>query len=480
MQPLIVIVGAGPTGLGAAWRLQELGYSNWLLIDRHPYVGGLATSFLDDHGFTWDIAVHVTHSHYRYFDELLDKVLPGGFLEHQRLAWVRTATAWVPYPFQNNIRHLPLPAQQECLAGLRELQQAAGRPPHQKGSDDESLRNDHSHLETSRGLPASFQDWILQTFGRGIADHFLLPYNRKIWSTCPTEMNWHWLGERIPVVDLERVERNVREQSDDVAWGPNYRFRFPQRGGTGAIWKAIAARLPAQQIRLRTSLQKLDIQQREVTLSDGSRLPYDSLISTMPITQLVALTGQQSWVRAASQLRHTRVQVVCLACEFPLPTHLHGKTWIYCPSAEAIFYRVTPFSTFSPAHVPHPERQCSFLCEVSTIGSGTPWREEDLEEQTMRGFAALNLAPVNRQNTRFVHLHAAHGYPIPTLDRDNHLQHIIPELEAQQIYSRGRFGGWKYEVSNMDHSVMQGVEAVNRIILGEPEITWHSPAQVNT
>ena len=65
-----------------------------------------------------------------------------------------------------------------------------------------------------------------------------------------------------------------------------------------------------------------------------------------------------------------------------------------------------------------------------------------------------------------------YGYPVPTLMRDNALKTIQPRLEEKDIYSRGRFGGWKYEVSNMDHSVMQGVEWAERMVTGTPESTY--------
>ena len=87
----IVIIGAGPCGLGAAHRLLEKGHSDFAVYERRPYVGGLAASFLDDRGFTWDFAVHVAHSHYHYIDRLMDDLLPGGFLHHERRSWVREA-----------------------------------------------------------------------------------------------------------------------------------------------------------------------------------------------------------------------------------------------------------------------------------------------------------------------------------------------------------------------------------------------------
>ena len=63
-----VILGAGPTGLGAAYRLKQLGYTNFHMHDRLPYLGGLASSFTDSAGFTWDIGVHVMFSLYKYYD----------------------------------------------------------------------------------------------------------------------------------------------------------------------------------------------------------------------------------------------------------------------------------------------------------------------------------------------------------------------------------------------------------------------------
>ena len=72
-----------------------------------------------------------------------------------------------------------------------------------------------------------------------------------------------------------------------------------------------------------------------------------------------------------------------------------------------------------------------------------------------------------------------YGYPIPCLDRDRILTMIQPYLEERNIYSRGRFGGWKYEVGNMDHSLMQGVEWVERMVLGKEECTYTGSRTVN-
>ncbi len=81
----VVIIGAGPTGLGTAYRLKELGEHDFKIYERNSYAGGLATSFKDEKGFWWDIGGHVQFSHYEYFDNLMAKLLPDQWLEHQRI-----------------------------------------------------------------------------------------------------------------------------------------------------------------------------------------------------------------------------------------------------------------------------------------------------------------------------------------------------------------------------------------------------------
>ncbi|MEX0600558.1 MAG: NAD(P)-binding protein, partial [Rhodothermales bacterium] len=137
-QPRILIVGAGPTGLGAAWRINELGHENWTLYEAADRAGGLAASVVDENGFTWDLGGHVLFSHYKYFDRLMDIALADQWIEHEREAWVWMRERWIPYPFQYNIWRLPHEELVECLDGLLDL----------KGS-----QNGHS------SEPGSFQEW---------------------------------------------------------------------------------------------------------------------------------------------------------------------------------------------------------------------------------------------------------------------------------------------------------------------------------
>ena len=117
MDKKIVIIGAGPTGLGAAYRLHELGYDNWVLYEKSDGVGGHSTSHVDGNGFVWDEGGHVIFSHYPYFDKLIDTTLGKEVHVRIRESWIVKDGGWVPYPFQSNLRYLPKDVQVRCLVG---------------------------------------------------------------------------------------------------------------------------------------------------------------------------------------------------------------------------------------------------------------------------------------------------------------------------------------------------------------------------
>jgi len=283
----LLIVGAGPTGLGAAWRLTASGETNWLLCEAAADAGGLAGSVVDDHGFTWDLGGHVQFSHYDYFDDLMDDLLGSdGWLHHQRESWVWVRERFVPYPFQLNLHRLPEMERAACVRGLITAAVASA---------------------ACASAPDSFGQWIEAAFGPGIGDVFLQPYNVKVWAYPLEELSWSWIGDRVALVDLPRVVENIRLDRDDVSWGPNSQFRFPIRGGTGSIWLALATRLidaAPERMQFGRRLIRVDTAAREATFADGSRVSYDRLLTTIPLDTLVAATDlAPSLARAAGDLR---------------------------------------------------------------------------------------------------------------------------------------------------------------------------------
>jgi protoporphyrinogen oxidase len=441
-------------------------------------VGGLACSDVDERGFTWDMGGHVVFSHYAYFDGLLDSLLEDGWVRHVREAWIWMRDRFIPYPLQNNIRHLPTQELLECLDGLLDVRLGAA-----------SGANGGSAGSNRQQEAATFADWILQSFGAGLARVFLNPYNTKVWATDPAEMTASWVGERVATVDLKRILHNVIQGRDDVGWGPNATFRFPLRDGTGRIWQALAERLPAERVHLGMEVVAIDSGKKVVHLRDGTTARYDALITTMPMDTLLerisdfgleprlkcAILNPES---GAGGLRYSSTHIVGVGLTGSVPERLATKCWMYFPEPELPFYRVTVFSNYSPNNVPHPERQWSLMAEVSESAS-KPVDGSRIVQQVIDGLQAARLMEPNAEIESVWHRRMEHGYPTPSLHRDALLGQIEPALRSRQIFSRGRFGAWKYEVGNMDHSFMQGVEAVNHVLYGEPETTLPFPGVVN-
>jgi protoporphyrinogen oxidase len=448
----IVIIGGGPTGLGAAYRLHQLGYENWVLYEKSDYVGGHASSHVDAHGFVWDEGGHVIFSHYPYFDKLVDEMLGQSENHLIRESWIVKGESWIPYPFQNNLRYLPKAIQVSCLLGAAK-----------------------AAANGNAKAAANFRDWILATFGEGIAEAFMFPYNSKVWTTPLEQMSKSWMAERVSVVDFKRLLENVLYERDDAGWGPNSKFRFPLHGGTGEIYRNMAKQFPAR-VKTGKELVAVDAAGRRVSFSDGSGDTYDVLISTGPLDLLVGMlkAADGKLLEAAGDLHHNNLLVLGLGLEKKIET---GKCWIYFTDPEMPCYRATYFSHYSPFNVPggDTERYSSLMCEMSFRVGETPDPQRVLDQVISGLIRAKMLEESDRGRivSRY-HRTVAYSYPIPTLGRDRALAVLQPALLEKEIYSRGRFGAWRYEIGNMDHSVMMGVEAVNHVLEGAPETVFRS------
>lgn len=442
----IAIIGAGPCGLACARELDRLGHREWTVFEQGLTAGGHAGSTVDEHGFTWDFGGHVVFSHFGEFDALLEESLGTDFETHERASFIRIDDRWVPYPFQNNLRHLSPEAAYECIVGLID---APG------GSTE-----------------MDFDTWMESTFGPGISRHFMRPYNRKVWATPLERMSATWIAERVSVVDYRRALRSLLLRLDDIAWGPNNRFRFPRVGGTGEIYRRLADRL-GDRIRYGRDVVEVDAERHALHFADGTREEYDQLVSTMPLDRLIKRLKRspREVVSASRALVHNSVLVVGVGYESPLEDD--ERSWMYFPESSTPFYRVTNFAKYAAANVPdgRTDRFSSYLTETS-YSRHKPAQADEVAEATVRGLSSVGLADPTAPAVSIHVIDVEHAYPVPTLDRDDALALIQPWLMERRIYSRGRFGSWRYEIGNMDHAVKMGIDVARVLVEGSPEELW--------
>lgn len=438
----ILILGAGPTGLGAAWRCQELEVPDWKVLEAQPVPGGLARSVVDSHGFTWDLGGHVQFSHYPYYDRVLDEALGAqGWLWHERRAFVHLEDHEVPYPLQHNLHRLPPSIRSLAISGLLAALERPAEAP----------------------APLDFREWLRGTFGEPLCRIFFWPYNRKVWSHPLEDMSVSWVRERVALPDRDELERQLVCSEDFVSWGPNRKFRFPREGGTGAIWRAVCALLPPERFHFGVRVVELDLSRRLVRTQTGEIFRYDTLLTTMALSSTLSLAhGASSLLQeAARALRANAVHFVGLGFRGGFPERFRGWGWVYFPEPQVPPYRVTVFSNYSPAHVPDPG--CwSLLCEIASVPGVLPDLRQ-LAHRTLEALRQEGFIPTEAVLVSVWTHSEPYGYPIPTLGRDRALEILLPGLARHRVFSRGRFGAWRYEVSNQDHSFMQGVECVDHL-----------------
>ncbi|MEO6125849.1 MAG: FAD-dependent oxidoreductase [Ilumatobacteraceae bacterium] len=460
----VVIIGAGPCGLACARELESSASDSRqfdvrvLEIGDRP--GGLAASVVDPAGFTWDRGGHVVFSHYGEFDRLLADTMGEDVVRHDRSSYVHIGGEWVPYPLQNNLHRLPSEMAEAAIIGLVEAQCSAGPVAATRAG--------------SPGDEVDFGTWLAGMFGSGIVDHFMRPYNEKVWAQPVSAMSSQWMAERVSTVDWRQALRSLATRRDDVAWGPNNLFAFPSSGGTGEIYRRAA--LPLEdRITYGVEVIAIDATTRSITLSNGDVIGYDHLVSTGPLDHLVdTITDIPSDIAAAAgALVHNSVTVVGVGYEAPLSDE---RSWLYFPDTDVPFYRATNFAKYAAANVPGSDtaRYCSWMTEIAS----SPWRPLATTDDTELGarvddaIRTIGLV-ANDAPVASVHVeHLRYGYPVPTLGRDRALATIQPWLMDRSILSRGRFGAWRYELGNMDHAVKMGVDAARLIADGTVEQAW--------
>ena len=315
-------------------------------------------------------------------------------------------------------------------------------------------------------------------------------------------MQCQWLGERVAAPNVKGVMSNVILQKTAGNWGPNATFRFPARGGTGAIWIAVAKTIPKEKTRFGShgSVKSIDADKKVATMDNGQKIRYEKLINTMAVDSLVEKLGDESLISMAKDLFYSTTHVIGVGVRGTRPERIGDKCWLYFPEDDCPFYRATIFSNYSPNNQPHAHVKLatkqlangdkassteakegpywSIMLEVSESAM-KPVNQSTLLKDSIQGLVNTSMLQPTDEIVSTYHRRFDHGYPTPSLEREGVLKQLLPALQAKDILSRGRFGSWRYEVGNQDHSFMLGVEAADHVVNGAAELTLNYPDFVN-
>jgi len=443
-----LVIGAGPTGLAAAHRLGEAGEgASTLLVEREERVGGWCRS-IQDRGYTFDMAGHIMFSNDAQVLELYRRLLGDNLHWQNREAWIYSKDVYTRYPFQGSLYGLPPAVLKECLVGAIEARFG-------------SLRGD-GRSGPAANAPANFAEFIERVWGRGIAKHFAVPYNEKLWATPLDQMETSWLGGRVPLPDLEQMIEGALEPTP-APMGPNARFGYPLRGGFQALMDGFLPLLDCE-LSLGTSVLHVSPARRTARLDDGRLVQFESLVSTMPLPRLVEACGDeapQPVQAAAKALQHVSVRCVNLGVRLAEgQRRLTEKHWIYYPE-DTVFHRIFVQGNASPHN--NPPGGFGLICEITHSPSKPlPCEGQALIDRVIADCRRVGLIAADAEVPVANQVDMPCAYVVYDHGRAANVQLIRDWLAPFGIVLAGRYAEWAYY--NSDHAFVAGRHAAERAL----------------
>jgi len=426
-----IILGAGLAGLSAAYHLGE----NYEIFEKQDRVGGLCRSETLD-GFIFDYAIHILYSSDPYATRLIrDVLLKDNFHSQPRSSWVYSHGVHTFYPFQANTYGLPVNVVEECIMGLIRA----------------------TYETEKRRHPANFEEWIYATFGEGIAKHFMIPFNWKCWAIDLKQMSSEWVRDRVIQPKLEEVIHGALADQRK-GFGPNSEFWYPQKGGIEALPRGFLSYLDESRIHLNTEVVAIEVEKKQIKTATGDRVPYDYLISTLPLPSLVDLIPHVPGevAEARGRLEYNTIWAVNLCIDRP---RISKKHWIYYPEKEYLFHRISFPMNFHPSMA--PEGKSSITVEVGASKHKNVDRET-LVEDVIRDLKKTDYLEDGSEILAHNVLELTPAYIIYHIQHRQDVNVIHDYLRSIDVCACGRFGDWEY--LNMDHSIMCGKRVADQLL----------------
>lgn len=462
-----VIVGAGPAGLSAAYHLNDKDY---LLLEKEERVGGLCrteTIHTEKGDFLFDHAGHIMFTKSPYIQELWTKLLGSNMHWQDREAWVFSKGVFTRYPFQGALYGLPPEVIKECLIGLIEAgygyllgNNSADSTPEQTMKVGTAARN--RHVPQVSDEPRNFEEWIYAAWGDGIAKHFMIPYNKKIWTVPLSKMTYDWLGGRVPQPNLaDIIDGSLRPQPKPM--GPNARFGYPLHGGFEAMMQGFIPLIPGK-IHTLSEVVAIDPKRRSATwlnkqTGQKQEVGYEALVIAMPLPDLVEFVdGVPDRVREAGRnLMFNPIYCVNLGVDRPNVTEKH---WIYYPE-DTVFHRIFMQSNASP--YTQPEGTSSLVCEISYNPVYKPLPKEGLIERAIEDCKRVGMITPDDRVLCADLIDLKYAYVVYDHDRKKNVGIIHQWMREHGIHCVGRFGEWEYY--NSDQAMLSGKKLADQLNL---------------
>jgi len=411
------ILGGGLAGVSLAYFLQEAGHAAEVL-EKEAECGGLCRSF-SKNGFSYDLGGHIIFSKDKEILDLMIGMLGDNAKKHYRNNKIWYKGRYVKYPFENGLSALDKKEILECV---------------------------FSFIINRHPKPKNFKEWIYHTFGDGLADKYLIPYNEKIWNCKAETMGLEWV-ERVPkppVMDVIKSALGIKTEG----YTHQLNFHYPVKGGIRSLIEAFTSKL--KNIENNYEIRSVRAGKDKWIVSNGNNeREYDKIISCIPIFDLArALENVPSEVKSAvEKLKYNSLSVIMLGIDKP---KLSDKFAVYIPQKDLYFHRICFHSYMGDWYT--PEGKSSVVAEITTNpGDGIhELSDKELVEHVSGGLdkeGFIDKKDVCESDVKRM----KHGYVVHDLDYQKNTELFRDYFNSIGLPLCGRFA--EFEYLNMDETI---------------------------
>jgi protoporphyrinogen oxidase len=392
-----VILGAGPSGLSVAHALLNKGLprSDLVVLEKEEEPGGLCRSKEID-GAPLDIGGgHFLDNRKTQVLEFLFRFMPiHEWNRFDRISKIRIRDREVDHPLESNLWQLPQKDQLDFLESIAQAGCVQRRP-----------------------RPEQFSEWISWKLGTRIADEYMLPYNRKIWSIDLDRLGTYWL-HKLPDVSFRETLQSCLERGPFGKLPAHGVFYYPKSHGYGEVWRRMGEAL-GESLKLKNPVTSIDLENLVV----DKEWKAGFIISSIPWTLWPQFCSVPDSIRRSmSKLENAAIDVDYAPDAIPSPAH-----WIYEPSESIRYHRILLRQNFAPG-------SNGYWTETNASRSGEP-----------RGW---------RYRNQF-------AYPINTTEKPRAIENILYWAKSRRILGIGRWGRWEH--MNSDVAVGEALAVANSL-----------------
>ncbi len=440
----VIIIGAGPAGLSAAYELSKNDI-DVEVFEASPYIGGMSRSF-DLWDQRVDLGPHRFFSKEPRVNNFFDEIIKDDYTLVHRLTRIYYKKKFFDYPLKlwNVLKNLKFIT---IITILIDYGKQKMTP----------IKN-----------PDTFEKWVTNRFGKKLYTIFFKYYTEKLWGISCSKIDADWASQRIKGLSLMEAVMSALKGNK----GNNHKtlvdqFAYP-KNGTGSLYEKAEALIINKKgvIHKETPVKKIIIENNSckgIITQDGIAHYADYVISSMPLTSLIKgidITPKDI-LEAGEKLYFRNTILVYLEIN---KKDLFKDNWIYVHSPEVRHGRITNFRNWCPSL--NKGHKSTILClEFWAFDIDEIWVAKDsyLTDLAIKELKTLHLIDANEtiQNSKIVRVPKC--YPVYEIGYKEHLKKIEGYLNSiDKLIPIGRYGAFKY--NNQDHSILMGILAAQNII----------------